>query len=171
MDSIAKARIGRTDLMVSQLGFGGVPLGGLYKDMPEDEAGATVRRALELGIQYFDTAPIYGFGKSEIRLGRELARINRDSFVVATNNGATTGTPLTGAAIIGAGGVRSGRDAVEFLRAGADPEAFLERLRLTWEAAQAQAAQPEPGTFSAGIARVLGAPWLAIAAAASKLIL
>jgi diguanylate cyclase (GGDEF)-like protein len=55
------------------------------------------------------------------------------------------------------------------LRAGADPEAFLERLRLTWEAAQAQAAQPEPGTFSAGIARVLGAPWLAIAAADSAM--
>jgi len=89
LDSIAKARIGRTGLMVSQLGFGGVPLGGLYKDVPEDEAGATVRRALELGIQYFDSAPIYGFGKSEIRLGRELAQINRDSIVVATKVGYT----------------------------------------------------------------------------------
>jgi D-threo-aldose 1-dehydrogenase len=75
--------------MVSQLGFGGVPLGGLYKDVSEDEAGATVRRALELGINYFDTAPIYGFGKSEIRLGRELARCSRDSIVVATKVGYT----------------------------------------------------------------------------------
>ena len=89
MDSIAKAGIGRTDLRVSRLGFGGVPLGGLYKDVAEDEAGATVRRALELGIQYFDTAPIYGFGKSEIRLGRELAACNRDSLVVATKVGYT----------------------------------------------------------------------------------
>ncbi len=89
MDVIAKAAIGRTDLMVSRLGFGGVPLGGLYKDVSEDEAGATVRRALELGINYFDTAPIYGFGKSEIRLGRELAHHNRDSIVVATKVGYT----------------------------------------------------------------------------------
>ena len=50
------------------------------------------------------------------------------------------------------------------LRAGADPEAFLERLRLTWEAAP-----PQPATFSAGIACVRGAPWLAIAAADSAM--
>jgi D-threo-aldose 1-dehydrogenase len=73
--------------MVSQLGFGAVPLGGLYRDVAEDEAGSTVRRALELGINYFDTAPLYGFGKSEIRLGRELAHSRRDSFVVATKVG------------------------------------------------------------------------------------
>ena len=89
MDAIAKVGIGRTDLKVSRLGFGGVPLGGLYKDVSEDEAGATVRRALDLGINYFDTAPIYGFGKSEIRLGRELAHCDRESIVVATKVGYT----------------------------------------------------------------------------------
>ncbi len=89
MDPIAKARIGRTDLKVTRLGFGGVPLGGLYKDVSENEAEATVRRALDLGINYFDTAPIYGFGKSEIRLGRELAKCTRDSIVVATKVGYT----------------------------------------------------------------------------------
>ena len=89
MSEMARVGIGRTDLRVSRLGFGGVPLGGLYKDLSEDEADATVRRALELGIKYFDTAPIYGFGKSEIRLGRELAHCNRDSIVVATKVGYT----------------------------------------------------------------------------------
>jgi D-threo-aldose 1-dehydrogenase len=89
MDPIAKAGIGRTDLKVTRLGFGGVPLGGLYKDLSENEAEATVRRALGLGINYFDTAPIYGFGKSEIRLGRELAKCTRDSIVVATKVGYT----------------------------------------------------------------------------------
>ena len=89
MNPIAKVQIGRTDLRVSRLGFGGVPLGGLYKDVSEDEAGATVRRALDLGINYFDTAPIYGFGKSEIRLGREFAQCSRDSIVVATKVGYT----------------------------------------------------------------------------------
>jgi D-threo-aldose 1-dehydrogenase len=89
MDAIAKIGIGNTGLTVSRMGFGGVPLGGLYKDLSEDEAGATVRRALDLGINYFDTAPIYGFGKSEIRLGRELAHCSRDSIVVATKVGYT----------------------------------------------------------------------------------
>ncbi len=87
MDSIAKVAIGNTGLTVSRLGFGGVPLGGLYQDVSEPDAGATVRRALELGIHYFDTAPIYGFGKSELRLGRELAHVSRDSIVVATKVG------------------------------------------------------------------------------------
>lgn len=89
MNPIEKVRLGQTDLTVTRLGFGGVPLGGLYKDVSEDEAGATVRQALELGINYFDTAPIYGFGKSEVRLGRELAKRGRDSFVVATKVGYT----------------------------------------------------------------------------------
>ena len=89
MNPIEKVKIGRTELKVTPLGFGGVPLGGLYKDVSEDGADATVRRVLELGINYFDTAPIYGFGKSEIRLGRVLARANRDAMVVATKVGYT----------------------------------------------------------------------------------
>jgi D-threo-aldose 1-dehydrogenase len=87
MGEMAKAAIGKTGLLVSRLGFGGVPLGGLYQDVSEAEAGATVRRALELGINYFDTAPIYGFGKGETRLGGELASVRRDSIVVATKVG------------------------------------------------------------------------------------
>jgi D-threo-aldose 1-dehydrogenase len=87
MNPIEKVPLGRTILRVTRLGFGGVPLGGLYKDVSEDEAGATVRRTLELGVNYFDTAPIYGFGKSEIRLGRELASCDRNTFVVATKVG------------------------------------------------------------------------------------
>ena len=89
MNPIERVAIGRTDLRVTRLGFGAVPLGGLYKDVSDDEAGATIRRTLALGINYFDTAPIYGFGKSETRLGRELARVNRDSIVVATKVGYT----------------------------------------------------------------------------------
>jgi D-threo-aldose 1-dehydrogenase len=89
MNPVEKIGIGRTKLKVTRLGFGGVPLGGLYKDVPEDEAGATVQRALELGINYFDTAPIYGFGKSELRLGEELAKCSRNSIVVATKVGYT----------------------------------------------------------------------------------
>jgi D-threo-aldose 1-dehydrogenase len=89
MDPIARVGIGRTNVTVTRFGFGCVPLGGLYKDVSEDEASATVRRALDLGINYFDAAPIYGFGKAETRLGRELARCSRNSFVVATKIGYT----------------------------------------------------------------------------------
>jgi D-threo-aldose 1-dehydrogenase len=89
MDATAKIRIGRDNLMVTRLGFGCVPLGGLYEDLSEDAADATVRRVLELGINYFDTAPIYGFGKAEARLGRVLPQRERSSFVVATKVGYT----------------------------------------------------------------------------------
>jgi D-threo-aldose 1-dehydrogenase len=89
MNPVERVYLGQTRLSVTRLGFGGVPLGGLYKDVSEDEAGATVRQALEMGINYFDTAPIYGFGKSEIRLGRELTQRNRESFVIATKVGYT----------------------------------------------------------------------------------
>jgi D-threo-aldose 1-dehydrogenase len=95
MDPIAKVEIGRTGLKITRLGFGTVPLGGLYKDISDMEASATVRRALDSGINYFDTAPIYGFGKSEIRLGKELAHYERDSLVVATKVGYTL-LPVTG---------------------------------------------------------------------------
>jgi D-threo-aldose 1-dehydrogenase len=89
MNPIEKVRLGQTSLSVTRLGFGSVPLGGLYKDPSEDEASATVRRTVDLGINYFDTAPIYGFGKAEIRLGRELSKCNRESIVVATKVGYT----------------------------------------------------------------------------------
>jgi D-threo-aldose 1-dehydrogenase len=67
--------------------MGGAPLGGLYRDVSEADAAATVERALELGLNFFDTAPLYGHGKSELRLGRALAGRARDSFVVATKVG------------------------------------------------------------------------------------
>jgi D-threo-aldose 1-dehydrogenase len=87
MDPIARIQIGRSNLQVTRLGMGGTPLGGLYKDLSEDMASATVRRTLELGINFFDTAPLYGCGKSEMRLGQGLAGRSRDSFVVATKIG------------------------------------------------------------------------------------
>lgn len=87
MDALEECGIGRTDVKVTRLGFGCVPIGGLYEDLSEETAEATVRHALELGINYFDTAPIYGFGKAESRLGRALAHCKRDAFVLATKVG------------------------------------------------------------------------------------
>jgi D-threo-aldose 1-dehydrogenase len=62
----------RTGVEISQLGLGTATLGGLYKSMSEDECTATVEEALNQGITYIDTAPHYGKGTSERRLGRIL---------------------------------------------------------------------------------------------------
>jgi len=62
-------------------------LGGLYQPVEEEKACATIRRALELEIRYFDTAPIYGLGNSEARLGQVLPNAPRDSFVIGTRVG------------------------------------------------------------------------------------
>lgn len=65
--------LGRTALRPSLLGFGAAPIGNLYQPISDDLAIGGVRRALEMGISYFDTAPHYGFGLSEQRLGAALA--------------------------------------------------------------------------------------------------
>ena len=84
-------RLGRTDLRVSEVGYGGAPAGlrnyiGTWEPDGEDAAASierTVHRAIELGINYFDTAPSYGAGRSEELLGRGL-RGRRDGVIVAT---------------------------------------------------------------------------------------
>lgn len=71
----------------AQLGFGTAPLGNMFRKIPEAEALATVDAAWEQGIRYFDTAPFYGAGLSEIRLGQALAKRNRDDYVLSTKVG------------------------------------------------------------------------------------
>ena len=87
MNPVEKIGLGKSGVKVTRLGFGGCPLGGLYKDMTEEAARATVDRALALGINFFDTAPLYGSGKSESRLGGILASHDRSEFVLATKVG------------------------------------------------------------------------------------
>ncbi len=82
-----KTEIGKTGLRVTRLGIGGAPIGSLFRIVTEDDAFATVQRGLELGLNYVDTAPLYGHGISEIRLGRALQGIPRDSFVLSTKVG------------------------------------------------------------------------------------
>lgn len=75
--------LGRTGLEVSVLGFGAAPLGNEYGDMDEAEGARAVHRAIELGVNFFDTAPYYGRTLSEERLGRALEG-RRDEVVLAT---------------------------------------------------------------------------------------
>lgn len=69
------------------LGFGTAPLGNMFRDIPEEEAAATVEAAWDQGIRYFDTAPFYGAGLAEMRLGRVLSKHNRDDYVLSTKVG------------------------------------------------------------------------------------
>lgn len=70
-----------------KLGFGTAPLGNMFRNIPEEEAMATVDAAWEAGIRYFDTAPFYGAGLAEIRLGQALAKRNRDDYLLSTKVG------------------------------------------------------------------------------------
>jgi D-threo-aldose 1-dehydrogenase len=69
------------------LGFGGADLGNLHTAMTDDEAAALLEAAWDSGIRYFDTAPHYGLGLSERRLGRFLAGKPRGQYVVSTKAG------------------------------------------------------------------------------------
>jgi len=87
MDPFETREIGTTGLLVTRLGLGGAPLGGLFDDVAGDVASGVVRRAYDLGIRYFDTAPLYGHGKSERFVGEGLASMPRDEFVLSTKVG------------------------------------------------------------------------------------
>ena len=79
-------KIGLTSLEVTTLGLGGATLAGMMIDVPEEQARATVTRALDAGINYFDTAPQYGFGRSEHLVGDGL-RWRRSGTVLSTKVG------------------------------------------------------------------------------------
>jgi D-threo-aldose 1-dehydrogenase len=79
--------LGRGGLRVTRLMFGGAPIGGLYAPVDEDAALAALDAAWTAGIRAFDTAPHYGGGLSERRLGRFLAGRPRDAYVLSTKVG------------------------------------------------------------------------------------
>jgi D-threo-aldose 1-dehydrogenase len=79
--------LGRRGLRISRLGLGTAPLGNLFTEVPESDADATVDAALAGGITFLDTAPHYGLGVAERRLGRRLARLPRERFVLSTKVG------------------------------------------------------------------------------------
>jgi D-threo-aldose 1-dehydrogenase len=82
-----QAALGASAVRVTRLGLGTAPLGGMYSPVGEGEAAAVIRRALELGLGYFDTAPQYGHGTAERRLGAAVAELPRGSFVLSSKVG------------------------------------------------------------------------------------
>lgn len=75
------------DILPGKLGFGAAPLGNMFRDIPEQEALATVEAAWTDGIRYFDNAPFYGAGLAEIRMGEALAGRPREDYVISTKVG------------------------------------------------------------------------------------
>ena len=87
--SAKKARPFR--LVLPQMGFGGAPLGDLYTKITDAEAEATLLAAWNAGIRYYDTAPWYGRGQSEHRIGRHLYHRSRRAIIVSTKIGRAPG--------------------------------------------------------------------------------
>ena len=93
MNPFETVQIGTTDLQVTRLGLGGVALSGAPPSTnpadttSEDQATTLVNRSLEKGVNYFDTAPMYGVEESERRIGKALQGVPRGSYVLSTKVG------------------------------------------------------------------------------------
>jgi D-threo-aldose 1-dehydrogenase len=84
-------RLPRADLALPALGVGSTALGGMFGPVSEAEAQATLHAAAEAGLRYFDTAPQYGHGLAEQRVGRALHALGRERFVLSTKVGKLLG--------------------------------------------------------------------------------
>lgn len=73
--------------LLGPIGFGGAPLGNMFRPVTEGQAEETLRAAWDAGIRYFDTAPVYGTGLSEHRFGNALRGRQRDEFVLSSKVG------------------------------------------------------------------------------------
>ncbi|MCC6344280.1 MAG: aldo/keto reductase [Bryobacterales bacterium] len=79
--------LGKTGLKVSALGLGCAALGGVYGELTEAEAARTLHTALDEGINYLDTAPLYALTKSETITGKALKGIGRDRYYISSKVG------------------------------------------------------------------------------------
>jgi D-threo-aldose 1-dehydrogenase len=79
--------IGETGIELTSLSFGCAPIGNLYRPVTDEDARGALAAAWDAGIRYFDTAPHYGLGLSERRLGEALQARPRDDFVLSTKVG------------------------------------------------------------------------------------
>ncbi|MGW7413598.1 aldo/keto reductase [Streptomyces sp. NPDC054863] len=130
--------LGGSTVSVSPLGFGAATLGNLFREVTDEDARAAVDAAWDAGIRYFDTAPHYGLGLSERRLGAALRGRPRDSYTLSTKVGRLL-EPVAGTGAAGTVGTDEGfavpathRRVWDFSADGVrrSVEASLERLGL-----------------------------------------
>ena len=86
-DPLKQVPVGGSGLAVTRLGFGSASIAGLYSAVAEADAFAMIEHAWATGVRYFDTAPQYGYGQAERRLGTILRQHPRDSYVLSTKVG------------------------------------------------------------------------------------
>ena len=72
---------------LTRMGFGGAPLGNMYRKISEEDAQGALQAAYDAGIRFFDTAPQYGLGRSEGRFGVAMKRFGRDTIQLSTKIG------------------------------------------------------------------------------------
>lgn len=82
-----KRKFGRTDLHVTPFGFGTAPVGNIFHEIDEATSDAMFQHAWDAGVRYFDTAPMYGHGLSELRTGQSLRWKQRGDFVLSSKVG------------------------------------------------------------------------------------
>lgn len=82
-----RRRLGKTDLDLPILSFGASSLGAEFRGVTLDEVFASIRVALELGLNFIDTSPFYGRGMSEVLLGVALKDVTRDDYIMCTKLG------------------------------------------------------------------------------------
>ena len=87
MDPFGKVRLGRTGPIVTRLGLGTAPLGGWPEAVSDNDVVSTVRTCLDAGVRYLDTAPYYGYGQAEQRIGVALRDLSISDLVVSTKVG------------------------------------------------------------------------------------
>lgn len=80
-------RLGNGGITFTELGFGAAPLGNLYRAVTDEDAHAVLQAAWDAGCRNFDTAPLYGLGLSEVRVGNFLRSKPRDEYVISTKAG------------------------------------------------------------------------------------
>ena len=86
-DMIAKRELNRTGLDITEIGYGAASLGNLYKAISDAEAADALEKAWSSGVGYVDTAPYYGFGLSERRVGDVLRAYPPTEYIVSTKVG------------------------------------------------------------------------------------
>ncbi len=87
MNPRERVKLGRTSLTITRFGLGTAPLAGLFEEVSEAQGVGVIERAWDDGIRFFDTAPLYGHGLAETRLGKVLRQKPRDAFTLASKVG------------------------------------------------------------------------------------
>src|ERR1700709_2387450 len=87
MKPTQKRTFGRSGLEVTAMGLGTAPIGNQFRFVPDEDARAVIRGAWDADIRYFDTAPFYGNGLSELRLGEGLRWQPRADYILSTKVG------------------------------------------------------------------------------------